>query len=198
MLATDASGTHLFIPRSTRSSSSISPIPSSPQSPLSNSANVAETPLAILGNSRSVCCALPARSSNCPANALLIKGVPNIARPIASTTGTKAPTPNPEPPQDSGKAIPAQPSDTISSQSAWSKPQSESNWARTAVIGDLSRQNSLATSNNIACSSVKLRVVFPISDIVIPYFGKPSTCSAIIFAWTWLVPPPIVAEKLFK
>ena len=96
-------------------------------------------------------------------------------------------------------AMPAQPRPTISSQMDWSKPVSVSNCARTSAMGDLLRQNSLATSSNIACSSLNCRVVFPITDISTnPYLGKPRICSATILACTWLVPPPMVAEKLLK
>ena len=46
----------------------------------------------------------------------LIRGVPSMARPMDSTTGTTDEIPMDEPPQASGSAIPAQPRPTISSQ----------------------------------------------------------------------------------
>ncbi len=79
-------------------------------------------------------------------------------------------------------------------------PASVSSCALTRSIGALSRTNARATSRSMDCSSLKLSATFPTNDDIprSPYFGKPSTCSAIMLACTWVVPPPMVIPKFEK
>ena len=160
-----ASGTINLLPDRTPASSTVTPQLTAPQSLPSRYATVAAAPLAI--DSRISSSPIPpARRISSLASTVASSGVPISPLPMASTTGTKVPTPNPAPPTDSGRLIPVQPSSTSSAQTGCENPSAVSSSALTSLPGDLSRTNSRATSSSMPCSSEKSIFLLPIMALI--------------------------------